>query len=128
MRIGNRAGDASDATCLGDGLEPGLLLGPDAACCGCLDLDAGEDCQACADHGLSNGDGAPADQVSAALGQAEGDEPTGAWIGQAAHLIAEDAGVGVGAKGKADLLLEDGLGISHAPRAKSPCNSAAALQ
>ena len=52
---------------MGDGLKPSLLLGPDAAG-GCLDLDAGEDCQAGADHGLGDGDGAPADQVSAAPG------------------------------------------------------------
>jgi len=50
-----------------DGLEPGLLLGPDAAC-GCLDLDAGENGEPGADHGLGDGDRAPADQVSAAPG------------------------------------------------------------
>ena len=111
--IRNRPGNASDATGLEDGLEPCLLLGPDPSG-GDLDLDAGEDGQAGADHGLGDGDGAPADQVSGSTGKAEGDEPTGAGIWEAADLVAEDASLGVGADRQADLLLEGGLGISHA--------------
>ena len=109
----HRPGDDSNATCALDRLEPSLLLGPDPAC-GDLDLDAGEDGQAGADHGLGDGDGAPADQVSGSARETEGDETTGAGIGQRSALVPERPHIGVGADRQADLLLEGGLGISHA--------------
>ena len=95
--VRHRPGNDGNAAGLLDGLEPCLLLGPDPSGRG-LDLDAGEDGQAGADHGWGDGDGAPADQVSGSAGKAEGDEPPGAGIWQAADLVAEDAGFRVGAK------------------------------
>ena len=111
--IRNRPGDDSDASCALDRLEPGLLLGSDPSG-GDLDLDAGEDGQAGADHGLGDGDGAPADQISRSAGQAEGDEATGAGIWEAAAVVSVEPQVWPGADRQADLLLEGGLGISHA--------------
>ena len=113
LSVRHRPCNDSDASCALDRLEPCLLLGSDPAG-GDLDLNAGEDGQAGADHGLGDGDGAPADEISGSTGKAEGDEPTGAGIGQAADLVAKDAGIGIGADRQADLLLEGGLGVSHA--------------
>ena len=112
LRICNRSRDASDATCALDRCKPCLLLWPDAAC-GCLDFDAGEHGEPGADHGRGDGDGAPSDQVCTAARETKGDEPAAAWIGQAADLIAEDAGLGMCAERQADLLLEGGLGVGH---------------
>ena len=94
-------------------MNPLLLFWSEATCSGFY-LDGQEDGQPGADHGLCDGDGAPANQVSGSLGEAKGDEPAGAWIWQAADLVPERPHIGVGAECKADLLLEDGLGVSHA--------------
>ena len=110
--IRNRPGDDSDAAGLVHGLEPGLLLGSDPSG-GDLDLDAGEDGQAGADHGLGDGDGAPADQVSGSTGKAEGDEPTGAGIWEAAAVVSVEPQVWPGAHGKSDLLLKVGFTGRH---------------
>ena len=42
-------------------------------------------------------DGAPADEISGATGQAEGDESACARVGEGPYLIAKNSGLGVGA-------------------------------
>ena len=111
-RICNRSGNASDATSATDGLQPVLLGWCDAADGG-LDLDAGEHGELLAHHVGGDGDGAPADQVSAAACEAEGDQPASVWVGEAADLIAEQPGIGVRAKRQPDLLLKNGFGVGH---------------
>lgn len=65
----------------------------------------GEDGDALAHHLWGDGDRAPADQVGGASGKAELHGPAGAWVGQLAHLIAEEAKIGAGAECEADALL-----------------------
>lgn len=115
-RIINRSRYPSNAACCLHGAHPCALIGPDAAG-GCLDLDAGEDGDALADVLRADGDGAPADKVSGALGQAEGDEPAGAWVRQGSDLIAKGAHVRQRAQRQAYLLLKGCLGVGHAPAA-----------
>lgn len=124
--ISHAARHAGNATSTADDAEPCLLLRAKAAGGG-LHLDAAEHGQSGAHHVWGDGDRAPADQVSGAASEAKGDQPAGAGIGQGAHLIAEQPGIGSRPERQADLLLQGGFGV-HAPRANSPCNSAAALQ
>ena len=65
--------------------------------CGCLDLDAGEYGQALANHVGSDGDGAPADQVSGTTGEAELNGAAGAGIWELTDLITEQAQIGASA-------------------------------
>ena len=95
-RICDGASDACDATGLLHSVEPCVLLRADAAG-GCLYLDAGEHGDLTAHHVGRDGDGAPADQISGATGEAELNRPAGAWIRQLANLIAKQANLGMGA-------------------------------
>jgi hypothetical protein len=76
-----------------------------------FDFYRGEHSQLLADHLWSHGDGAPADEISRATGQAELHGPVGAWIWELAHLIAEEAQIGTATECEAYLLLEGGLSV-----------------
>jgi len=94
---------SSDSTSGLHRLQPLLLLGPDATR-GALDLDAGEDRHLLAHHlGCDRARG-PADQVGAALGQAERHRPA-VLVPKRAGVVAEQAHRSVAA-GQADVLLD----------------------
>jgi len=69
-----------------------VLIGCHAACCG-LDFDGCEDGNLLPHHVGRDGDGAQADEISRATGETELHGPAGAWVGQGAGVIAEEAQV-----------------------------------
>ena len=96
-----------------DSAKPGVLSWRETARRR-LDFNAGEDGHALANHVGCDGDGAPADQVSGATGEAKLNGPAGAWIWELADLITEKAQIGACAKCEADALLDIGLSVGHA--------------
>ena len=91
-RVTDRPRHPSEPTSTLHGCKPVLLLRADAACGG-LHLNAGEHGQALPDVLGADRDGAPANQVTGAARQAEGDEPAGARVGEAANGVAEQASI-----------------------------------
>ena len=89
-RICDGARDAGDATGLLHSAQPCVLLRAYAAG-RCLDLNGSEHGELLSDHVGRDGDGAPADEISATACEAELHGPAGARIRQLADLIAEEA-------------------------------------
>ena len=76
-----------------DAAEPCLLLWPQAPGWR-FDFYRCEHGHLTADHAWSDGDDAPADQISGTAREAELHGPAGAWIWQLADLIAKEAQIG----------------------------------
>ena len=76
---------------------PVALLWGEAAGWG-FDLDAGENGYALTDHFGGDHHGAPADEISGALGKAEGDQPAGAGVWQRPALVPKQSGARDGAE------------------------------
>jgi len=87
LRILHAPGDTSNAASGLHRVKPLPLFGPEPAGCG-LDLDAGEYCHLLPDHVRRDRARGPADQVGAALAQAEAHR-TAIGVTQRAGVIAE---------------------------------------